>query len=299
MENKASIDIGSNSCILLILDRENNVLVEESRITSLGKMLDKNKVFLEETMKETFDALKEYVAICDKHGIKSESVIMTGTEASRVAKNANEFYQKVHKELRLKIHLISGEKEAFYTALGISKMAILNFDEFVILDIGGASTELIKIKKEPFNILDSISLPVGSVRATDWLAQGIFNEKTQEFSGNTKFDSFAGLPLMCVAGTMTAISLMLAKKSEFDESTVNQSQYSTNEYLSCIEELLKKKEDYLDHSFPFLGKRLKSIKGGMTVSELFIQELTPEKICFSTYGLRYGTLLSGDFKERE
>mgnify|MGYP000038260248 CR=1 FL=1 len=44
---KAAIDIGSNSILLLIVDGEKNEVKFESRITSLGKNLDKTKKFEE------------------------------------------------------------------------------------------------------------------------------------------------------------------------------------------------------------------------------------------------------------
>ena len=64
---RASIDIGSNSCLLLVAEISDNgkirTVESEARVTSLGKSLDKNQVFLKESMESTFNALEEYKEI--------------------------------------------------------------------------------------------------------------------------------------------------------------------------------------------------------------------------------------------
>ena len=130
MKNRASIDIGSNSCILLILDDDKNILYEEARITALGKNLDDNKMFREKSMKDTLEALEAYSDVCKKFNISPNEVVMTATEASRVAKNAIDFYDEAEKRIGFKVDLISGEQEAYYTALGVSLMSPSNDDEW-------------------------------------------------------------------------------------------------------------------------------------------------------------------------
>ncbi len=295
MGNKASIDIGSNSCILLILDKNNEVLFEDSRITALGKNLDDQQMFHEDSMKDTYEALVDYSKICSDHGIMQAGVVMTATEASRVAKNADTFYQMIEESLGLKVRLISGKEEAYYTAMGVSRMSKIDFERFVIMDIGGASTELIDITNNPFSITNSVSLPVGSVRATDWLANETFLNKIENILSQEDKEKYSHLPIICVAGTMTSIALMLNSKNSFDMNLINNTEVSLDQYMNKIEDLLQQDEESLKSSYPFLGKRLASIKGGIEVSSNLFEKLKPSRIYFSTYGLRYGTILSGDF----
>ena len=104
-ELRASIDIGSNSVLLLIADVSNSKFTEiskRSEITQLGKELDKNKVFHQDSMNATYSAIKSYVEDCSKFGITPESIIATATEASRIAQNAFDFFNKIL--LRLVFH---------------------------------------------------------------------------------------------------------------------------------------------------------------------------------------------------
>ena len=153
---RASIDIGSNSVLLLIADMTKNKfqeIIKESHITSLGKDLDKNKVFHPDSMKATYDAIKEYAEECDKHGISRESIIATATEASRVAQNSKEFFEKIQTELNVTIQTITPQAEAYFSTKGILFNSKFDSDVITIMDIGGASTELIKVNTKTFKIL--------------------------------------------------------------------------------------------------------------------------------------------------
>ncbi|CAN0020072.1 unnamed protein product, partial [Chrysoparadoxa australica] len=121
---RASIDIGSNTVLLLAaeISEQGEIqkeLANESRVTSLGKDLDKTGVFRQESMDDTYSAFVDYKKILNKLGITSENTIVTATEASRVAKNARPFLDKLESDFDVKIHLISGEGEAFYTSYGV------------------------------------------------------------------------------------------------------------------------------------------------------------------------------------
>src|SRR5690606_2456866 len=172
---RASIDIGSNSVLLLIAEvNDDGTLKEianESRVTALGKGLSSTGQFAEETMKETYLVIKEYVHLAEDIGIEAEKIIVTATEASRVAKNAPEFYERVTSKLGISVLIISGEGEAYYTALGVCRMAKCE-DTISIVDIGGASTEIMRVRSHPFKVMKSLSLPIGSVRASDWMSEG-------------------------------------------------------------------------------------------------------------------------------
>ena len=101
---RASIDIGSNSTLLLIGNVDNGqvceVLENESRVTGLGRDLDLNKKFIQIAMDESVEALKEYSELIKKHNVPSENIIVTATEATRVAKNKDEFIRKQNDKMQ-------------------------------------------------------------------------------------------------------------------------------------------------------------------------------------------------------
>jgi len=295
MSIRASIDIGSNSTLLLVMNSETrNILDERSTITSLGKDLDKNGVFLDTTMNATYDALKNYAEICKEHGIEAGKIIVTATEASRVAKNAKEFFEKVKSELGVVIQTITGEGEAYYTAFGITKMLKGISDESaIIMDVGGASTELIDVNLKDFEIENSISLPVGSVRTTDWINEKIDESKFEEAFSNHDFNIYKGKRVICVAGTMTTLALMMSDAREFDASLVNNLESSLEKYDEFVSVMTKTELSTLEREAPHLGKRAFSIKGGAQCALRVLNKIEANELSFSTYGLRYGTLLNG------
>lgn len=297
---RASIDIGSNSVLLLVLDYDSDSSFKEledcSHITSLGRELDKTGVFHKESMADTLIALNEYKEILSKHNLRTQDCLVTATEASRVAKNAKEFFNKIKDELGFEIKIISGEGEAYYTAKGASLGA--KSEEYVIMDIGGASTEFIKVKHTPFEIKKSISIPIGAVRAQEWLSEGIFEEKTKlPFSEDIK-TQYKTDELVCVAGCMTSIGAMFKGLKNFDPSVVNNLELTTEEFEQFIHKYIGRNAQEILEEFPFLGKRAKVMNGGEASASLFVKGLGVKKLIMSTYGLRYGTAVSGEIDER-
>lgn len=302
MAKRASIDIGSNTTLLLIGEVDSESLIHEleneSRVTALGKNLDKTKVFAEQSMSDTFDALKEYKALIEKHGVNNDSVYITATEASRVAQNANEFFTKVKSELGLHIQKISGEGEAYYTAFGVVKGAGALPENITIMDIGGASTELIKIKTSPFEILSTVSLPLGSVRCTDWKSEGILDQKFEEIKASFDSSLYQTDHLLCVAGSMTSLGSMIKGLNEFDASEVNGTKISYQSFIGFLDKLKDASADDLLHRYPFLGKRAASIQGGALLGKFMGDLLNVKTFEISTLGLRYGTIIAGEINER-
>ena len=267
-------------------------LLDESVITSLGKDLDKTGVFHPESMKATFEALKKYSQLCEEVGIKTSEVVVTATEASRVAKNSGEFYHKIKSEIGFTTQIISSKGEAFYTALGVASSLNSNNGSVVIMDVGGASTELIKLNLNPFNIASTISLPVGSVRGMEWRASCEFEEKMNGLLGQD-FKNYETKELICVAGSMTALASMYLGLKEFSAQKIEGQTISFQNFCAFSADLQKTNVDNLLLLFPFLGKRALMVSSGALVAQKIAEKLNIDKLKISTRGLRYGTVISG------
>lgn len=299
---KASIDIGSNSVLLLAVewDEKNkkisNEILNLSHITSLGKDLDKTKQFHKDSMAATYEALKDYKTQLEKINFYSENVIVTATEASRVATNAAEFFDRIKKELGFKITLISSEGEAYYTALSVAS-GTNDCSEVVIMDMGGASTELIRVQLEPFKIRATISLPVGSVRATDWRRDNTFEEKMRSIL-SVDLSNYKTKSLLCVAGGMTSLASMYLGLNTFDDKLINGLNIKFSSFIEFVTGLQKTNVDNLLLLFPYLGKRAPMISAAGVVAEMIGAKLSVETINISTRGLRYGVLIRGEIDEK-
>lgn len=298
---RASIDIGSNSILLLVVELEPNnvikVLENESQVTGLGRDLDINQMFIDIAMEESLRVLSDYAKIIKKYNLDNDSIVVTATEATRVAKNSKEFINKVKEETGLNIQTITSEAEAFYSTIGIL-IGAGDRDQLTIMDIGGASTEVIHYASEKID--SSYSMPVGAVRYTNWLEKNTVGEHLKEiesiFSKELDTNCHEGM-LYCVAGTMTSVGNMYLGHNEFVESEVHGLKISVDE----IKKMQKSYQgfspsDFLE-KFPFLGKRSKTIAAGLELALWICEKLKVTHVEISTYGLRYGTIISGSIKD--
>jgi F420-0:gamma-glutamyl ligase-like protein len=82
-------------------------------------------------MKLTYLALKSYAEECDKFEVPRHQVIITATEAARVAQNSAAFFTSIEQDLGLKVQVITGAGEAFYSSKGI--LFNTKFNSFIFL----------------------------------------------------------------------------------------------------------------------------------------------------------------------
>lgn len=296
---RASIDIGSNSILLLVADVMNNKVIEicrESRVTSLGKSLDQNKKFLESSIADSIQAIKEYIFLCSKFQISPEQIIVTATEATRVSQNSSIFINALN-NLGIKVHIISGQAEAELTAKG----AALGFSQIegdiFILDIGGASSELIHYAQN--KIHHSISLPIGSVRSTDWLLLNSFEDNVAKIFTKHEKDLrlYKDKNLLCVAGTMTSLANIILERTNFIEDDVHGMRITKDSLDAIYLKYGGFSPEQFSQLFSFLGKRSFSIRGGIYFVKSLFDYLGTVEVQVSTYGLRYGSILQGMIRD--
>lgn len=299
---RASIDIGSNSVLLLAVELNEeggikNEILNESSITSLGKDLDVNKKFHSESMNLTYDTLKMYKELLGKINFPLSDVLVTATEASRVSTNSRDFFKKINEELGFNVQIISSEGEAYYTALGVASSLHNASGKIVVMDIGGASTELILINLDPFEIDKSTSLAVGSVRASDWKNKNEFDSKIFDVL-SSDLSEYRTEVLVCVAGSMTALASMYLGQHEYNDKKIEGMTISFKTFQDFVRDLQNTTVENLLMLFPFLGKRVTSVSAGALVAEIIGNKLNIDLIKISTRGLRYGTVISGEIHER-
>ena len=245
---RASIDIGTNSCRLLIVEvKEDNEIIsfkkeiyKDLEIVKLGEDVNKNKFLMEEAIERTLKCLKKYRKIIDKYSIEDKNIICFATSATRDANNRDYFIKKVYDETKIKINCISGDEEAYINFKGVVSSFDENFKEnILVFDIGGGSTEFTLgningIKKE-------ISLNIGSVRITEkfFLDNGIYNYceenriKAKEWiKENLKeLEDFKKLnfTLIGVAGTTTTQVSVREKMEIYDSEKIHLSNLTSKE----------------------------------------------------------------------
>ena len=165
------------------------------------------------------------------------------------------------------------------------------------MDIGGASTELILINTIPFKIEKSISLPIGSVRATDWKNKNEFDSKIYDIL-SPDLSEYNTETLVCVAGSMTALASMYLGQREFSATKIEGMTISFKSFQDFVNDLQNTTIENLLMLFPFLGKRAPMVAAGAHVAELIGSKLNIDLIKISTRGLRYGAIIAGGIDER-
>jgi exopolyphosphatase / guanosine-5'-triphosphate,3'-diphosphate pyrophosphatase len=168
MTRVAAVDIGTNSTRLLVADIDGRgrdaklVTVERrTRITRLGQGVDRDRALHPDAIARTLGVLREYGAVISDLGV--ERVRATATSASRDASNRDELFDPAEQVLGTRPELLAGEAEARLEFLGATA-SLTEPEPYLVVDVGGGSTELIVGSDEPEGLC---SIDIGCVRLTE------------------------------------------------------------------------------------------------------------------------------------
>lgn len=163
---RAIIDLGTNTFNLLIanvIDSEIEFVYKAKMPSKLGQDGINDNFIHEDACQRGLKILKEYKKIIDKHNVNTIDAV--ATSAIRSAKNGKVFVDKIAQETGIEVKIISGENEAELIFKGV-KESVLNIkDTYLILDIGGGSTEFILVQNNQIKYLNSFNL--GMARLMD------------------------------------------------------------------------------------------------------------------------------------
>ena len=158
----AAVDCGTNSTRLLVTDGRGEPLTRLMRITRLGQGVDATGELAPEAVDRTIEVLREYRRVMDEHGVAR--VRMTATSAARDASNRELFFTRAAEVVGAEPELLSGEDEARISFLGATAELDPTDGPFLVVDIGGGSTEFAVGSSEPEGVL---SVDMGCVRITE------------------------------------------------------------------------------------------------------------------------------------
>ena len=156
---QAIIDIGSNTVRMAIYRIDNGqltMLFKRKHVVGLAAYV-KDGVMTQKGIDKTVEVLNEYREFLA--GFRITNVTAFTTAALRNAANGREAVEEISRRVNLPVQIISGEDEATYGFIGVTHN--LAADAGLIVDIGGASTEIVAF--EVGKIGDKISLPFGSL----------------------------------------------------------------------------------------------------------------------------------------
>jgi exopolyphosphatase/guanosine-5'-triphosphate,3'-diphosphate pyrophosphatase len=190
----AALDLGTNNCRLLVARPSGpsfNVIDSFSRIIRLGEGLTQTGEISEPAIERAISCIRICEGKLRRWQVRRGRFV--ATEACRKAANCIEFLDRVNYETGIRLEIIDTEEEAALAARGCGPLLTASRDFGIVFDIGGGSTEIVWLgakRGRPMRILDTISIPMGVVTASDWLKG---REITQERYDVLKSD--ARMPL--------------------------------------------------------------------------------------------------------
>jgi len=298
----ASIDIGTNTVRLLILEtKPNGSLREVSQvrsITRLGKGMSVGKKLLDDRMDETISVLTKFR---DEYS-KFEPLIVraVATSAVREASNQKDFVSRAKKEAGIEIDVISWEEEADLMVKGVLwKLPNIEKD-ILVFDIGGGSTEFILARDR--KIISSIGTQLGTVRLTEKFIShhpiDVNEYKVLETHFRRelklvkeKLSSFPPEVLVGTAGTVTTLAAIDGDVYPYDPKVIHGRSLTFNRVEKLLEDL--KNKSLAERSAMKAiekGREDLIVVGGALVLEI-MRAFECNLLTVSEHGLREGLVL--------
>lgn len=307
----AGIDCGTNSIRLLIADVEGSGRLRdvhrETRIVRLGQGVDATGEFAAEAIARTRAALADYAALLKTHGV--ERVRMVATSAARDVANRDDFFAMTADVLGAVLpgavaEVISGAKEAELSFLGAVGELDGGAGPFVVVDLGGGSTEIV-VGGEA--VVASYSADIGCVRLTERClhsdpptpaevaaARQVVRERLEVALGVVPVEgarTWVGL-----AGTMTTLSALAHDLPAYDSAAIHLSRVAGADLLAVCERLIGMTRAERAALPPMHAGRADVIGGGAIVVEELARELRAragiEELTVSEHDILDGIVLS-------
>ena len=230
MSRVAAIDCGTNSIRLLIADISGGKFKEVLRdmeIVRLGQGVDENKSFHPDAINRTLAAVEKFKNQLAGKGV--EKIRFCATSATRDAANRDLFIDGVSQILGVEVEVIPGEEEARLSFNGATKELLQSDAPFLVVDIGGGSTEFVYGNKE---VEFAKSVDIGCVRMSErhlksqpvemsQVAQAIIDIDKAIAQAAAVVPISTAKTLVAVAGTATTIAAAALELETYDRYAIH------------------------------------------------------------------------------
>ncbi len=305
----AAIDVGTNTLRLLIGYVDKGKLVRlsaERALTRLGRDIPHKGILNEDSIEKSIISLIQFKASIEKY--KTHNTIAVGTSALRDAGNSREFIEAVMARTGISINIVSGDKEAELTVLGVlGNCPELSMPAF-ITDIGGGSTEWIFFDAAS-TIAAKSSLQVGVVRLYQQfihsdppapaeiktIKKAVFESVTQSFliSGiNSEIKAGEIKSFVATGGTATTVAAIDMGLDTYDADSIHLHTISFYKLKALLEHLLSVPLCERAIVMGLEPERADIIIPGIIILLTLMEILKTDAVTVSDYGLLEGILLN-------
>ncbi|MFN3406253.1 MAG: HU family DNA-binding protein [Caldimicrobium sp.] len=264
----------------------------------LGEGLQESGYITNEAKERAIEALNNFKKNLEQY--KVEEAYAIGTAVFRKAKNAKEVLKEIEERTSFKVKVLSPQEEGQMVVegvlYGIRKLG-LSLNNFLVVDVGGGSTEFVYFQQG--KVIDVKSIEIGAVQLKEFfnlrypLTKRIFQSLTHYVA-----DQLKGLPkeffekIIATGGTASLMGSLDLQLVKFEPEKIH-GHVITAERLK---KLILKLSDY-----PL--SRIKNIKGmeegredialpGLIILAEVLNYFEKNKILISTYGILEASLLS-------
>ena len=291
----AAIDCGSNSTRLLIADVQEGKLqnlYKQHVVTRLSDNVDTTNVISEDSKKRFIKVLRKYIRKIEEYDI--QEVFCIGTAVFRNSNNSNEVIEEVKKRLNLEIRMISGEEEGILTGLGVQS-SFEKLENYLIVDIGGQSTELIFDIDKKLNIK---SENIGVVSLSENYLQDNPVKENEESRAieyfNQIFDDvdFDERELIGVSGTFTSLGSIFLNQRNYDENEIDKITITQNSVDNIYRKLKSLSAPQIMSNYPNLDpKRAVTITSGIFLIANLLKKYKIKQLKVSKSDILEGLIL--------
>ena len=250
----AAIDCGTNSIRLLVADVAPDGsltdLVRRMEVVRLGQGVDRTGELAPEALARTLEMTREYAATIAELG--AERVRFVATSATRDARNRQEFVDGVREILGVEPEVVAGDEEAELSFAGATSVLGSAYDgPFVVVDLGGGSTEIVLGTSTP----DAAhSMDVGCVRMTERHLNDDPPSREQEDGARADVraaldeakrtvDLGQAVTLVGLAGSVTTVTAHALGLPAYDRDKINGAVLPVEEVLAACDSLVHMTRD--------------------------------------------------------
>jgi exopolyphosphatase / guanosine-5'-triphosphate,3'-diphosphate pyrophosphatase len=302
MKKFASIDIGSNTVRLLILEFDENknfqILVSRRVITRLGEGMDIHGKLMPPRISATLSALLTFQQDCLDYG--NPPLHAVATSAVRETSNGKEFVHLAREVTGIEIEIISSEEEARLTLEGVFWKIPHENRKILTLDIGGGSTEF--ILSEGKNIISFCSSPLGVVRLTEKFIhqhpvdnieyESLVKHLRNELQAiKKKLSAFIPQLLIGTAGAVTTLAALRDNIHPYDPEKIHGALLPQQDAETLLQELKEKSLNERLELKPLEPGREDLIIAGTVIVLETMRAFKCDPLLVSEYSLREGIIL--------
>ncbi len=297
---RASIDIGSNSLVFLVIDREGSTIHDESVIVGLGKGLGDRGEFSHGPMEAARAAFVSFAQTASSMGVDPGSIHAIATSAARRAQNAAPFFAEIADLTGIQVRIIDGLEEARLTWKGALSNLPLSSPRVAVVDLGGGSTEVVTGDMSNDDQFDRQSLEMGTVRLMEAFglhgqdrypptALSAMRDHIQDLLNPINWSNPE--TIVAVAGTATTIGAMQLGLRTWDRDAVHGSTLKRSHLEHWHSKLAGSNHAERVDWAAVSPKRADLLVAGTAVLSGVLQATGATSLTISDGGIRHGVLL--------